>query len=128
MKITKRQLRKIIKEEVYGDPNADDDFPVELLVHGTITAGGSTLDVSVSNRGKFMTPTAPYVVDFSLSLDAGPLDFQQMLMDEMTGAGVNVDDHVIHFSLDDMDAGEQLEYGDGGRGMQDFAKDVFAKG
>ena len=75
-----------------------------------------------------MTPTAPYVADFSLSLDAGPLDFQQMLMDEMKGAGVNIDDHVIHFSLDDMDAGEQLEYGDGGRGMQDFAKDVFAKG
>jgi hypothetical protein len=128
MKITKRQLKRIIKEEVYGDPNADDGFPVELLVHGTIAAGGSTLDVSVSNRGKFMTPTSPYVVDFSLSLDAGPLDFQQMLMDEMAGAGVNVDDHVIHFSLDDMDAGEQLEYGDGGRGMQDFAKDVFTEG
>ena len=128
MKITKRQLRKIIREETYADPDSDDGFPVELLVHGTIAAGGSTLDVSVSNRGKFMTPTSPYVVDFSLSLDAGPLDFQQMLMDEMTGAGVNVDDHVIHFSLDDMDAGEQLEYGDGGRGMQNFAKDIFAKG
>lgn len=128
MKITKRQLRRIIKEEMYADPNSDDGFPVELLVHGTIAAGGTTLDVSVSNRGKMMTPTAPYVADFSLSLDAGPLDFQQMLMDEMKGAGVNIDDHVIHFSLDDMDAGEQLEYGDGGRGMQDFAKDVFAKG
>ena len=128
MKITKRQLRRIIKEEMYADPNSDDGFPVELLVHGTIAAGSSSLDVSVSNRGKFMTPTAPYVVDFSLSLDAGPLDFQQMLMDEMTGAGVNVDDHVIHFSLDDMDAGEQLEYGDGGKGMQDFAKDVFTEG
>ena len=128
MKITKRQLRRVIREATYADPNADDGFPVELLVHGIIAAGGSTLDVSVSNRGKFMTPTSPYVVDFSLSLDAGPLDFQQMLMDEMKGAGVNIDDHVIHFSLDDMDAREQLEYGDGGRGMQDFAKDVFTEG
>lgn len=130
VKITKNQLKKIIREEKAHLLReiffaATDGFPAEMLVMGEIGRGSKDVQISVTGLGTFLTPEEPQVVKFEVPLSTRPGSFQQLLVDQLKSVGVDPDQHVFTFVLHDERTGEQLRYGKNSRGLTAFAIGVL---
>lgn len=129
MKITKSDLKKIIKEELRlmrgggEEHKPSDGYSQDITIKGYVFPNDDFMDIHV------IDPIQGEIGFESFKLYQGALDFMPLFIEYLKDAlELNLDEHVFKFALDDKSAGESKIYGSGGKAMAEFAHDIFAEG